>query len=132
MNVPFPAIVAAAAFIGYIGSRLAPHTFTVGGSHKKANESYGAALIDDDTPTPEHAVFRWSSLRRVLLAGGALWLASMALLMVAFGWQHTFTQMGWFFTKAALVTFGGAFRSEERRVGKECVLTGRFRWSPYQ
>src|SRR3546814_10850500 len=72
MNVPFPAIVAAAAFIGYIGSRLAPHTFTVGGSHKKANESYGAALIDDDTPTPEHAVFRWSSLRRVLLAGGAL------------------------------------------------------------
>src|SRR3546814_4810709 len=77
-----------------IGSRLAPHTFTVGGSHKKANESYGAALIDDDTPTPEHAVFRWSSLRRVLLAGGALWLASMALLMVAFGWQHTFTQMG--------------------------------------
>src|SRR3546814_19966317 len=89
-----------------IGSRLAPHTFTVGGSHKKANESYGAALIDDDTPTPEHAVFRWSSLRRVLLAGGALWLASMALLMVAFG------------------------RSEERSVGKECVSTCRSRWSP--
>src|SRR3546814_12200977 len=33
----------------------------------------------------------------------------MALLMVAFGWQHTFTQMGWFFSKAALVTFGGAY-----------------------
>src|SRR3546814_14262401 len=82
-NVPFPAIVAAAAFIGYIGSRLAPHTFTVGGSHKKANESYGAALIDDDTLTPEHAVFRLSSLRRLLLAGGALWLASIALLMVS-------------------------------------------------
>src|SRR3546814_17714312 len=92
-----------------IGSRLAPHTFTVGGSHKKANESYGAALIDDDTPTPEHAVFRWSSLRRVLREGGALWLASMALPMVAFGWQHTFTQMGWFVTNEALVTVGGDY-----------------------
>lgn len=109
MNVPFPVIVATAALIGYIGSRVAPHTFTVGGSHKRAKESYGPALIDDDTPTPEHAIFRWLSLRRVLFVGGVLWLASMAMLMLVFGWQHTFTQMGWFFTKAALVTFGGAY-----------------------
>jgi chromate transporter len=31
------------------------------------------------------------------------------LLAAAFGWQHDFTQMGWFFTKAALLTFGGAY-----------------------
>lgn len=109
MNVPFPAIVAAAAFVGYIGSRFVPRLFTAGGSHKKTNQSYGPALIDDDTPTPTHAIFNWSNLRRVLLVGGALWLASMALLIMAFGWQHTLTQMGWFFTKAALVTFGGAY-----------------------
>ena len=109
MNVPFPVIVATAALIGYIGSRLAPHTFTIGGGHAQANKSFGPALIDDDTPTPEHAVFHWSGLVRVALAGAVLWLVPMVLLTIFFGWQHTLTQMGWFFTKAALLTFGGAY-----------------------
>ncbi len=109
LNVPFPIIVATAALIGYIGSRFAPGTFTIGGSHMQANKSFGSALIDDDTPTPEHAVFSWAGLRRVLLAGAVLWLVPMALLMMVFGWQHTLTQMSWFFTKAALLTFGGAY-----------------------
>ena len=34
---------------------------------------------------------------------------AMALLVTNYGWQGTLTQMGWFFTKAALVTFGGAY-----------------------
>jgi chromate transporter len=46
---------------------------------------------------------------RVLLVGFALWLAAMAVLMLTGGWQSTLTQMGWFFTKAALLTFGGAY-----------------------
>jgi len=33
----------------------------------------------------------------------------MGLLNYYYGWDHTLTQMGWFFTKAALVTFGGAY-----------------------
>lgn len=109
LNVPFPIIVATAALIGYIGSRFAPYTFTIVGGHTQDNKSFGPALIDDDTPTPVHAVFRWAGLRRVLLAGAVLWLVPMALLMMTFGWQHTLTQMGWFFTKAALLTFGGAY-----------------------
>ncbi len=109
LNVPFPIIVATAALIGYIGSRLAPHTFTIGSGQTQANKSFGSALIDDDTPTPKHAVFRWTGLVRVALVGAVLWLVPMALLTMAFGWQHTLTQMGWFFTKAALLTFGGAY-----------------------
>ena len=38
-----------------------------------------------------------------------LWAVPLALLAIAYGWQATFTQMGWFFTKAALLTFGGAY-----------------------
>jgi chromate transporter len=45
----------------------------------------------------------------VLLVGALLWLAPMTLLAATLGWQHTLTQMGWFFTKAALLTFGGAY-----------------------
>ena len=109
LNVPFPAIVAAAAAVGYLGGRLAPALFQVGGGHGGAGRSFGPALIDDDTPPPPHAVFRWSGLVRVAVVGGLLWLLPMALLAVGQGWAHPFTQMGWFFTKAALLTFGGAY-----------------------
>ena len=108
-NVPFPAIVLAAGLIGYVGGRVAPEKFATGGGHGKAGKSVGAALIDDDTPTPVHARFSWGRLLRVALAGVAIWAIAMLLLVVQFGTQSTFTQMGWFFTKAALLTFGGAY-----------------------
>jgi chromate transporter len=110
LNVPFPAIVATAALIGYAGGRIAPDKFKVGGGgHGKAAKSFGPALIDDHTPTPEHARFRWFGLAKVVMVGGLLWALPMALLTANFGWSHTLTQMGWFFTKAALLTFGGAY-----------------------
>ncbi len=67
------------------------------------------ALIDDHTPTPEHALFKWSRLLRVVAVGAVLWLVPMVALTSVLGWDHTLTQMGWFFTKAALLTFGGAY-----------------------
>jgi chromate transporter len=109
LNVPFPAIVAGAALAGYLGGRVAPDKFKVGGGHGKSGKSFGPALIDDDTPTPAHAVFRWSNLIRIAIVGGLLWLIPMVLLTLVYGWNHTLTQMGWFFTKAALLTFGGAY-----------------------
>lgn len=109
LNVPFPIIVAVAALVGYIGGRVAPEKFKTGGGHGKADKSYGAALIDDHTPTPEHALFRWSRLAQIIVIGALLWVVPMGLLTAYFGWDHTLTQMGWFFTKAALLTFGGAY-----------------------
>ena len=109
LDVPFPAIVAAAGLIGYFGGRIAPDRFRTGGGHGQAGQSYGAALIDDHTPPPEHARFKWRRLLQVALVGGLLWLVPMGLLTLHYGWSHTLTQMGWFFTKAALVTFGGAY-----------------------
>jgi chromate transporter len=109
LNLPFPIIIAAAALLGAIGGRLAPDKFAAGGSHAQTGKSFGPALIDDDTPTPEHARFRWRRLLRVALLGGLLWAVPLALLTASGGWKHTLTQMGWFFTKAALLTFGGAY-----------------------
>lgn len=109
LNVPFPAIVLGAGLLGYLGGRWVPDKFRAGGGHGAADKSYGPAVIDDDTPTPEHARFRWSRLARVAVVGALLWLLPMALLTMVYGWQGTLTQMGWFFTKAALLTFGGAY-----------------------
>ncbi len=109
LDVPFPAIVAAAALIGWVGSRRAPQLFAPGGGHAAAKAGYGPALIDDHTPTPPHARFSRSHLLRLALVGAALWAGAMALLVALHGWQGTLAQMGWFFTKAALLTFGGAY-----------------------
>ena len=62
--------------------------------------SYGPALIDDDTPVPAHATFNWSRLIAFALAGLFIWAAVMAGLFVVYGWQGTFTQMGWFFSNS--------------------------------
>ena len=109
LGVPFPAIVATAALIGYLGGRVAPEKFKAGSSHGQADKSFGRALIDDDTPTPAHALFSWRHLLEVLTIGALLWLIPIGLLTTTYGWDHTLTQMGWFFTKAALLTFGGAY-----------------------
>ncbi|WP_028997905.1 chromate efflux transporter [Azohydromonas australica] len=108
-DTPFPAIVLAAGLAGHFGARRWPQVFTLGGGHGSAKQGYGPALIDDDTPTPVHARFSRNQLARVLAVGLALWALVMAVLVALQGLQGTLTQMGWFFTKAALLTFGGAY-----------------------
>ncbi|WP_370261216.1 chromate efflux transporter [Limnobacter sp.] len=109
LKVPFPVIVIAAGLLGYVGGKLHPNVFAIGGGHGAAKTHFGPALIDDSTPTPAHARFTRLRFVQVVLAGAALWLLPMGLLTAMLGWQHTYTQMGWFFTKAALLTFGGAY-----------------------
>jgi chromate transporter len=108
-KVPFPYIILSAGIIGYIGGRIAPDKFRTGGAHGAADRSFGSALIDDATPTPPHALFTWNRLIRVCVVSLGLWAGPMAWLIAAYGWDGTLTQMGWFFTKAALLTFGGAY-----------------------
>ena len=109
LNIPFPYIVLMAGIIGYIGSRYAPEKFKAGSGHGSSKETYGPAIIDDDTPALEHTKFKWSRFIAFILIGLSIGGAVMAGLTITYGWQGTLTQMSWFFTKAALVTFGGAY-----------------------
>lgn len=108
-DTPFPAIVLAAGAIGHLGARWAPAVFSPSGGHGRAPAHYGPAWIDDDTPTPPHARFSRARLLRVLGVSAGLWLLAMGVLVAAQGVAGTLTQMGWFFSKAALLTFGGAY-----------------------
>ncbi|MFL6692525.1 MAG: chromate efflux transporter [Ramlibacter sp.] len=109
LKVPFPAVVLVAALLGVLGGRLWPVHFGAARAHGAAGKRGGPALIDDDTPTPEHARYSPSRLAAVVLAGAILWTVPMVVLVAKFGWQGALAQMGWFFTKAALLTFGGAY-----------------------
>ena len=108
LHLPFPTIVLGAALTGIAGARFAPQLFA-GSAHGASAASYGSAVIDDDTPLAPHTRFRRGRLVGVLLLGALAWLLPMGLLTAGLGWQHVYTQMGWFFTKAALLTFGGAY-----------------------
>lgn len=111
-NVAFPWLVLTAALVGWAGARWAPGQFGATGGHgalPRADSAHAPALIDDHTPTPPHARYAPRRLAQVLLCGVLLWLAGMAVLLLAFGWDGTATRMGRFFTQAALLTFGGAY-----------------------
>ena len=105
-DLPFPLVILAAALVGVAGGKLAPAVF-VGAPH--AGSKAAAAQIDDDSPTPEHALFSARRLALIVLAFLAIWACALAALALAFGWRADPTQMGWFFTQAALITFGGAY-----------------------
>lgn len=108
-NIPFPLIVFLAALIGYCGAKWAPDYFKAASGHGSNKTTSTPALIDDNSPTPEHAQFKLSRFYSVLAVGCVLWAVPMLLLYTVFGWDNNFTQMAWFFTKAALLTFGGAY-----------------------
>ena len=104
-GISFPWIVLTAGVLGAIGGRLMPAKFKGGGRHGASDKEYGPALIDDDTPTPEHAKFSWGKLALKLFFFVAIWFVVMG----AISGQQTLTDMGEFFTKAAFLTIGGAY-----------------------
>ena len=110
LNLAFPIIVLCAALIGIWGGKRYPEYFQQYGSHNKdSKESYGPAIIDDDTPTPEHARFSRKKLIRHIAITVLLWVIPFFALVILFGWKTLYPQIAWFFTKAAFLTFGGAY-----------------------
>ena len=109
VKIPFPWIVFSAAVIGFFAHRLAPGAFsTDGGGHGESGEITDA-IIGDHIPPPRHARFHWGRTMLITMAGIATWMLAMMAVGWVGGFDGTLASMGWFFTKAALVTFGGAY-----------------------
>ena len=108
-QLPFPLIIGVAAVMGFIGGRVMPDFFQPGGAHPSSIITYGSALIDDNTPPPAHATFSRRKLLLTSAIGIAIAVTGMALLYLLLGEKNPLSQMAWFFTKAALLTFGGAY-----------------------
>jgi chromate transporter len=109
LNISFLWIVLIAGIVGWLAAKHFPAQFARGGHGAAVQASDGHYLIGNDTPTPAHAKFSKAKLLRVVFIGLVLWAASMGALIAWQGWQSSLTQMGWFFSKAAMVTFGGAY-----------------------
>jgi chromate transporter len=105
-KVPFPLIVFGAGIIGFIGGRLWQEKFYVISGHDSAPES---SVLSDEQESPRHTKPSFSRAIRVTIICVALWIIPTVLVGLWKGWESTLFKEGFFFTKAAVVTFGGAY-----------------------
>ncbi len=105
-EMPFPALIAAAGFVGLVGGRLAPDRFGGPGGLPTSDSGAEAILHDGGTEATRPT---WGRNLRVTALGLALWFGPIALLFAHFGPDHVLPTESVFFSKAAVVTFGGAY-----------------------
>jgi chromate transporter len=107
LHIPFPAIVFGAAAVGLVGERLWREKFLVGAAH--GNEPAPTSVLDDASESPLHTRPSLARAIKVVLVSVVLWFAPLALVALWLGPGHTLFREGVFFSKAAMVTFGGAY-----------------------
>ena len=107
LAVPFPLIVLTAGVIGYIGGRAGLPQFKAGGHGAGGTTAEGPFLLDDHELPQERSAAGHTV--RMLLIWGAVWLVPVAAILLALGPGDVFGQIALFFSKMALVTFGGAY-----------------------
>jgi chromate transporter len=105
--IPFPLIVIAAGIIGFVAARAGSTSFQVGGDHGGGSATTDEGLLGAELP--EHARPTVPRALRVSALWLALWIVPVIVIGYALGGQDVFTQIGLFFSKMAVVTFGGAY-----------------------
>jgi chromate transporter len=109
-DVPFPALILAAGLIGYCGGRAGLRAFGTGGGH---GGDAGKGLADAESAlgadVPAHARPNLAWSLKVSAAFLLLWLAPTIVLVLALGPDDVFGRLAVFFSKMAVVTFGGAY-----------------------
>ncbi len=107
-NIPFPVIVFGAGLIGFVGGRAGWPAFKVSGGHDHGKE---AAVTDSllEGDLPEHVRPTVARSLRVSAVWLLLWLVPVIALLATLGARNTFSEIAVFFSKMAVVTFGGAY-----------------------
>ena len=108
-SVPFPVIILAAALIGFVGTASGSEFFKSDGGHGPGvvKDSEDKSLLGDELPEHAHpTVARALSVSAVWLA---LWLVPVIAVVLMLGTGDVFSQIAVFFSKMAVVTFGGAY-----------------------
>ena len=110
LKLQFPLIVLSAAVIGWIGSyRYAKYFESHTHTTFKENTKHQPSIIDDNTAIPIYAKYNTHKLIKILVTGLLIGIISFSSLIYIYGLDHLLTQTALFFTKAALLTFGGAY-----------------------
>jgi chromate transporter len=109
-DVPFPLIILAAGLIGFVGGRAGLPAFIAGGGHQTIGGTAVAdaeSLLGEATPAHARPDLVWSL--KVAAVCLLLWLGPVLALLLTLGGDDVFTRIAVFFSKMAVVTFGGAY-----------------------
>jgi chromate transporter len=109
-GVPFPAIVLLAATVGWLGGKCAPARFgatPVASLPNLGDASIAAGATGFIAAAPARPT--WGRAARVVALGCTLWFAPIIAVGLWQGWDGTLACEGFFFSQAAMVTFGGAY-----------------------
>ena len=106
-NAPFPLIIISAGLIGYVGARAGRPEFAAGGHSAAPSAAVIDSLMGDEVP--DHVRPNLSRAWKVSAVWLFLWLTPVIALLALFGEAHVFSQIALFFSKMAMVTFGGAY-----------------------
>ena len=107
--VPFPIVILTAAFIGLLGRYIDPERFTIIKGHDAPEEADRAIDNMIDSGQANHTKATRNRAFKVLAVWLPLWFAPLIVLLMTLGYDDVFTQIGLFFSKLAVVTFGGAY-----------------------
>jgi chromate transporter len=105
-NVPFPALIIAAAIIGIVGGRLSPSRFLVIRGHTAQNDRESVPLTAQRSLESQPLLIRSILVSVIFLT---LWFGPLAAIWLTLGPSSVYFQVGVFFSQAAVVTFGGAY-----------------------
>jgi chromate transporter len=111
-QIPYPIIIITAGALGFLIAKIKPEWMSSNGSahsSKESNKPFIRALIDDDSEQLPHTHFAIKRFLTVLVISCLAFALPFGALLASFGPDHLFSQLAWFFTKAALLTFGGAY-----------------------
>ena len=108
-DVPFPLIILAAGLIGLLGGRAGLPAFVAGGGHPRLGKAVADAdsVLGETTPAHARPDLAWSL--RVAAVCLLLWFGPLLALLLALGGDDVFSRIAVFFSKMAVVTFGGAY-----------------------
>jgi chromate transporter len=123
-ELPFPLIVVFAATLGLVGGIVRPEVFNLIDSHDDSDVTDADDVLVGDQDVSLGAP-SWTRALRVLTAGLALWFGPILILLITLGRASVFVDVAWFFSTAAVLTFGGAY-SVLAYISQESVNT--FGW----
>ena len=102
LKLPFVLVILGAALIGGLGHRLAPSKFSASSGH-----GAGPVIDSKDRPRPQHLL--WQNTLITVLVALIIWWVPLICVGYLMGWHSIWFQQGLFFSKSALITFGGAY-----------------------
>ena len=109
-QIPFPIVILAAGVIGFLGAKSGAKAFLARAGHGSGQEDKWAdadSLLGESVPQRARPSWRWAAKTGAVIL--VLWIAPTLLIGFTLGWSSTFADIALFFSKMAVVTFGGAY-----------------------